>query len=360
MKRITVLLLLICCYTGFSQKPATTPAITRYRVMNGVIDKYPVTFHLYRNNNEISGHYYYDNTCLPISLSGILGKDKFLKLTHSADNENDNESLDGVFTDSVYSGTWTYKGKMLNFRVAQKKDNGGLQFDYICASGEKKIPKKPEEYGPDELSWEAATVWPTAGSHGAAADTVRQFIRGIFFEKNSTEEIGKILLRRKNEFLGQKNSSHEEITDYSTSDDIQVEFNNQRLLSLSHANYSFSGGAHGNYGTSYTCFDLVNAHKLELYDVLDTLAGRAVIEKILEKKFRATYTSMIDKDQPLNEVLSVERIPVNDNFLLTAKGIAFNYVPYEIAAYALGGIFLYIPFKEIDPLLKPEFKKLLQ
>ena len=45
--------------------------------------------------------------------------------------------------------------------------------------------------------------------------------------------------------------------------------------------------------------------------------------------------------------------------MLTAKGIGFQYDPYEIAAYAYGPIFIYITFKEIQSYLKPEFKKLV-
>lgn len=357
MKKFAGLILLVSCYGSFAQKKPAAPVITRYIPLTGTIDKYPVTFHLYRINDDFSGHYYYNNTEVPIDFSGKMDKARFLNLSHLDDNEKNNEEFAGIFKDSVYSGTWSYKGKVMAFRVTHKKDNS-LPFDYICTSGEKKLSPKPE-YGPEDVSYEAATIWPAAGFPQPAADSLKRFIRNSFGVKNSTDEIGKILIAQKNEMLNPKEKP-DEIIGFSSSNVIQVVYINPQIISFSQSSYSYTGGAHGNYGTSYTSFDLVNNKELYITDVLtDTSALKETFATIFEKKFRATYTSMISSEEKLSEVLFEDKIPINDNFLLTGKGITFHYVPYEIAAYAFGEISLYIPYKEILPHLKPEFKKLM-
>src|SRR5687768_17846417 len=110
MRHIFILVLIlgsINAANAQTNKPA--PVITRYYYFTGTIDKYPVTFHLYRINNEFSGSYYYNSAEEAISVSGQLGKDRFLKLTHSNGEGNEMEVFSGNFKDSTFSGTWSNK-----------------------------------------------------------------------------------------------------------------------------------------------------------------------------------------------------------------------------------------------------------
>jgi hypothetical protein len=110
------LLILVMCDHATAQKTPTV--VTRYTWTTGKIDNYPVTFHLYRINNEFTGFYYYNNTEQAITVSGKMDAQRFLKLNHASV-----EVFEGTFRDSVFSGTWSSKGKLLPFRVAQKKDD---------------------------------------------------------------------------------------------------------------------------------------------------------------------------------------------------------------------------------------------
>src|SRR5689334_1719601 len=110
MKKTFVhLMLLLGFYTVHAQKSSPAPVITRYMQLTGTIDKYPVTFHLYRINNNFTGCYYYNSAEQPIEISGSIDNNRFLKLTHSS--EDGKEVLEGVFKDSSFSGTWSFKGK---------------------------------------------------------------------------------------------------------------------------------------------------------------------------------------------------------------------------------------------------------
>lgn len=336
-----------------TSKPA--PVITGYYYFTGTIDKYPVTFQLYRINDKFSGTYYYNSTEEAIDVYGEMDKNHFLKLTHSDNEGTAQEVLSGNFKDSSFAGTWSSKGKLLSFRVAPKRDNSGLSFDYIYTEGSKKLPKKEDIYR-SELSYDAATVWPTASSTHAATNLIKEEIFKEFGAKSGQGEIGKVMIKEKNDILsGDKNK--EGIETYEVSKKIQVEYRNEKLLTLSSFDYVDGGGAHGNYGTSYINIDLVHNRVLDITDIIDTLACRDLLSSLLEKKFRAMNN--VKKEEKLSEYLFNDSINPNDNFSLTSKGIRFNYNPYEIAAYAFGEISLYIPFKELSSCLKPEFKKLI-
>lgn len=355
MRRTFILLLILSgVVSTHAQKSSPAPAITRYYYFTGTIDKYPVTFHLYRINDKFSGTYYYNSTEELIEISGTMDKNRFLKLSHYDQEGKEIEVLSGSFKDSSLSGTWSYKGKLLPFRITEKKDNNGLSFDYIYTTGSKKLTG--DENSRPELSYEAATIWPAASAKHAAANLVKQVIYEAFGEKEGKEPIGKILIRQKNELLNQP-KSEDGITTYAASTTVQVEYRNAQLLTLAEFSYADGGGAHGNYGTSYTCIDLVHNRTMGILDVLDTLACRETLKSLLVKKFRTAY--QLKKDENLTEYLFENDIPITDNICLTSKGICFNYNPYEIGSYALGEVHLYIPFSELSPCLSPEFKQLI-
>lgn len=358
MKLLTGLIFLVFTCQGLGQeaKP-NNPVISRYMVMTGTIDKYPVTFHLFQANNDFDGVYYYDNAERPIELHGTIIKDRKLNLQHNYNDGNEyvTETFDGTFNDSLYSGAWIYKGKKLNFSVTVRKDTGSLAFDYVWSSGKKKLATTSNMR--DSIFFFAASIWPSAVSKHPSVPLLQKIIRTDFDEKNSKDEIGKILIKRKNETLNRTKQDLESGAPYELIDRIQVVFINPKLLSISHLNYGDYGGAHGMYATSYTCVDLVHNKQLKLSDILDTLAAKKTLESLLISNFRKDYN--MKPGEKLENMLLTDNIPVNDNFLLTGKGIAFNYAPYELSAFSMGEITLFIPYKDINPYLKPGFKKLI-
>lgn len=157
--------------------------------------------------------------------------------------------------------------------------------------------------------------------------------------------------------LNQQTNEEDDIPTYAESLTLKIEYRNTQLLTLSELIYTDGGGVHGLYGTNYTCVDLIHNRKLAISDVLDTLGGQTTLQTVLAKKFRAVYH--LKNDEKISDHIFTETIPVSDNFLLTSKGIGFSYLPNELGAYALGEVFLYIPFKELETYLKPEFKQLI-
>jgi hypothetical protein len=356
MKYFACLLICIVCFTTYGRQTKSAPVITQFITMTGKIDKYPATMLLCRINDKFSGSYYYHSSAMPIGISGSMDKDRFLKLVYAGGEGTSQEIFEGVFKDSAFSGTWLHQGKMLSFRFTVNRDPRLPAFDYIWTSGSKKITNKQVEYGPDEFTYEAATIWPAGQSKHPANYLIKELIRETFGQKNSSEEIGAIMLSEKKEMLHQDPES-EDFNYFTLNRAIEIQYLDAHLLCFSTSTSTYAGGLHGMFGTSYTCIDLVQNRVLSLADVVDTISANPVIEKLLDREF--VRKNHAKKEEKLDEYLLVDKIPVNNNFMVTTKGIWFNYVPYEIAPYAEGEILLYIPFKEIAQYLQPGFKKLI-
>lgn len=131
----------------------------------------------------------------------------------------------------------------------------------------------------------------------------------------------------------------------------KVAYNKPGLLTLESGFYTYTGGAHGMYGTSYLSF-LTNEppKSLELEDVLtstdSTILGALLFEHLEDKE--RLYT----EDQP---------IPPTNNFGVVAEGIVFCYPPYEIGPYAAGQIEIVVPYATLKErgLLRKEIDELL-
>ncbi|WP_300598733.1 DUF3298 and DUF4163 domain-containing protein [Niabella sp.] len=128
-------------------------------------------------------------------------------------------------------------------------------------------------------------------------------------------------------------------------------YNNNGYAVLSVGNYAYTGGAHGIYGQTMLCLDMQQQKELLLGDVLRI--DPATLQPILERHLRARYK--IAADTPLTDILFDERLALTDNFYFTPKGIGFIYQPYEVAAYALGLIDIWVPYTDLRPYLQPAF-----
>jgi len=77
-------------------------------------------------------------------------------------------------------------------------------------------------------------------------------------------------------FMTEANNFFEEFPDVPTGYGLEIEqsvlFNTAELLAIQEFNYAFTGGAHGNYGTTYYNFDATTGQVISLND--EILRGR--------------------------------------------------------------------------------------
>jgi len=131
-------------------------------------------------------------------------------------------------------------------------------------------------------------------------------------------------------------------------------FNDDNILSCFFSEYSYLGGAHPNTFLTYTNFNLKSGKIIILSDILiDRFLNE--LNNIAEPIFR--------KEKELTEDINLteagfwfdnDKFSVNNNFTIGKDGLTFFYNNYEITAYAYGPTELFIPYKSIKKLIKPD------
>ena len=336
-----------------------------YKPYSGAIDKYAVTMHLHKAGHKYSGYYYYNSNEELVYFSGedTTAPGGSIRLSAFIPGEGADESFTFSISGKVVAGEWNPgKNKPLSFSATET--NAALAFDYIYTEGSASL--RPAMKGSPAATFEAASIWPKGNASQVAF--LKKIITEEFDAKNSNEDIGKIFLRQKKKFFADYINDNKEIKDedlkeaYSfnmdQSDQVMIAYQSPKLILLACTNYAYTGGAHGNYGTSYIPVDLMSNKKIGLNDVINK-AGQPKLARLLEKSFRKAY-SLKATDSLSESGLFGNSIEPNANFYVTTKGIGFCYNPYEIGPYAMGEIKVFIPFTELYAYLQPGFKKLIQ
>ncbi|MFM7467750.1 MAG: DUF3298 domain-containing protein [Crocinitomicaceae bacterium] len=123
-------------------------------------------------------------------------------------------------------------------------------------------------------------------------------------------------------------------------------------LECSYADYT--GGAHGNYGTSKFIIDRTTGKQLT---VSDLVTSTRELNKLVEKYLRKAYK--IPNGQRLDEFgLFENAIEANNNFYFDAKNntLCFDYNPYEIGPYSIGMVSVPIDVDALNSILKIKFE----
>ena len=124
-----------------------------------------------------------------------------------------------------------------------------------------------------------------------------------------------------------------------------------RLISLSQTNSAFTGGAHGNYGTSGRNFALLanttRPRELKLADFFRAGSSyQARIEGLLTSKLNAREASMVERKSVKNLI---------NNFVVQRDGLRWFFPPYSVGSYAEGEFEVKLSFSELGP----DFKRAL-
>lgn len=136
---------------------------------------------------------------------------------------------------------------------------------------------------------------------------------------------------------------------YTSQQASYVLFRQGDLLSLAYFTYYFTGGAHGNYGTTGASYDLRTGRRLRYADIFRPEAARQ-LPALLAVAVRPLVG--LGSSEPLDKELFVKQMPITHNVFLTTGGVEFIYQPYEIAAYAQGEVRVFLPLGQVRALLR--------
>ncbi len=132
----------------------------------------------------------------------------------------------------------------------------------------------------------------------------------------------------------------------------KVVWQTDKYLSLEMNTWSFSGGAHGMYGTLLETFDLNTGKPLLLTDIIkDTTALRPLLEKgFVDAKKKESPEDMAN--MTLADLLLPEFkvLPLPAIYCIVPEGVRFMYNPYEVAAYAVGQTDILLTWSQLGAL----------
>ncbi|MGY3053408.1 hypothetical protein ACVWYG_001608 [Pedobacter sp. UYEF25] len=337
-----------------------------YKRLEGTIAGKPAIMHLQSINGNPSGGYYYDGPWLGLSNFTKTSKDSVClnerNLYASYFEPNSKYPTITVgWNGNGFNGTWMSgdSTKKYPIKLEEKYPEGSYKFsagtysDSIAA-----IPNNPKspmaqinftylkaEDGTDNTKWLDARLKKLSGIEDP--NTGRQ----AGFENLSTDYFKNYASEIKQ--LG-KNMDITEMhsLNYYRTNNQSIAYNDRDYVVLESLSEEYTGGAHGNYGTLMTCFDVKNKKQLALSDVIKIDSN--TLQKITEKNFRKLYN--IKPNGDLKAVLFDNFIKPNTNFYFNQFGLAFMFNPYEVASYAQGQLVVFIPFTELTQYLNPEFK----
>lgn len=127
-------------------------------------------------------------------------------------------------------------------------------------------------------------------------------------------------------------------------------YQTSRLISFEIHNYSYTGGAHGNYASGLYTFSLDSGKLLDLTDVVkDTAALRPMLEAgfVAAKSNPGETVKLSDLVYP--EFLS---LPIPAQWCIVKEGIRFTYNPYEVAPYAVGQADITLTWEQLNNLVE--------
>lgn len=333
-----------------------------YKRLEGTIAGQPVIMHLQSASGTMQGVYYYLKHGSPIFVSGQLDPAHPSNLRLQENNTSDGETVaivDCQYAQGALKGSWRSPDGSKNYLVDLKETYPDGSYAFTSLSLTDSVPALPGNAESPVARISYTTVVPL--NNGAEGKWLEAGIKKALHIDSAllTLDIPAALRKMNSRYLDAyrdevKQMGHEDISSVMNYEDMQyvsVCYNDRGYVIFDSDGYSYSGGAHGNGGSSFYCFDVRNRKQLSLEDVIT--ADSASLQPIVERAFRKQQG--LKPTDSLNEILFENHLATTDNFYFTNKGLSFYYFPYEVAAYAVGPIQVFVDFADLKAYLKPDF-----
>jgi hypothetical protein len=127
---------------------------------------------------------------------------------------------------------------------------------------------------------------------------------------------------------------------------VSLVYRDSNLVSLLYSEYSYTGGAHGNfsYRAQTLYWDGSTLHEMQPADVIEPRAWDAVSKLCAEDLHRQGASEYY------RERFGTTRQPVMN---IMAAGLLITFEPYEVGCYAEGEWTVLIPYRDVTACLKP-------
>jgi hypothetical protein len=129
-------------------------------------------------------------------------------------------------------------------------------------------------------------------------------------------------------------------------------FNSGNIISQVVNVYEYTGGAHGASSTRGSVLDVNTGTEIKYEDTFREDTEDAVSALLLAHLMSArNYTG---QEALADAGFTFEIIRPTGNFIADDKGLTFIYNPYELGAYVLGVVEIFVPYSDLIIYMKPE------
>ena len=124
------------------------------------------------------------------------------------------------------------------------------------------------------------------------------------------------------------------------------------LVGVSYTGWDYgNGAAHGNPYASHSVYDVKTQQAVNFTDMVAP-AKKAALEQLLQQRFGAWLTERYGDEGELTE-----KVKLTDDVSFNDKGVVFHYGVYALGPYAMGAPDLELTWKQVLPVLKPQWQQ---
>jgi len=131
---------------------------------------------------------------------------------------------------------------------------------------------------------------------------------------------------------------------------VDIIYQTKEQVSMQLFNYNYAGGAHPNNYTRVFNFDKKTGN---LITVNDIVKDKTALSNLLGKMAKAYYKK--DESMSYEEAgfyIEGEEFPITDEMAILKDSLFFEYSPYQVAPYVMGGMTLKVAKEDIKDFLK--------
>ena len=212
--------------------------------------------------------------------------------------------------------------------AVQAQTSNGLLFEQINMTEKYRVDIPEEDRFDDRTYYQISTVaWQWPVSHNGKVPVNLQ--RAILENNSAPADIREVLrtsmrvsvLNEDYRLIPVKDVPNNAGSALMEDQDLlNVEYADTRIAVLRQQTYVYSGGAHGNNGTLYICYDLQKDKEITSDEVI---ANKKGVEKLILKKLMDRYGC--NSLETLSEHLFLANFEVTDNIRIDSNGITFVY-----------------------------------
>jgi hypothetical protein len=242
-----------------------------YKYFSGTYGTNSITMSLVKYDDQVRG-FYFDNSNKPVDIFGTVTGDSLNMDAYLTPEKS--VSIKGELKGDTYSGVWSMTPENAETKFTMKADRKrSAEFEYVFVKGEERLFK---DLSSPMATYTEGTFWPTDSYENSLF--VRNAILKMKNMKTGLTEIGDLMLANKKKFMQGFREQNAELKRNDVADggwsysldnvDVMTPvFFNDELFVLSNYNYTYTGGAHGNYGTAYINLDLKRKKLITIDDL---------------------------------------------------------------------------------------------